>query len=71
MKEIEFQQVVNSEADTNDDTLSGRSVQITEESDVSLDLWRNRTFWQDITQTWLTPFVNFSCSVEKVKVEHL
>lgn len=26
---------------------------------------------QDIFQTWLTPFVDFSCSVESVKAEHL
>ena len=34
-------------------------------------LWRNRTFLQDITQTWINKFVSFSCKVHQLKKENL
>ena len=40
-----------------------------EEND--LTLWRNRTFFQDITQTWINKFVSFSCRVHQIKKENL
>lgn len=58
MEEIEFKQVVNSESSRNDTTEDGSTadnrisvldnVNLTELK-VDLDLWRNRSFWQDIT----------------------
>ena len=36
-----------------------------------LDSWRNRTFIQDILQTWQSTFIEFSTKVEQVKVEHM
>ena len=34
-------------------------------------LWRNRSFLQDITQTWINKFVAFAISVPQIKQEHL
>jgi len=34
-------------------------------------LWRKRTCWQDVTQSWLTDFVDFSTTVEQVTLENL
>ena len=34
-------------------------------------LWRNRSCLQDITQTWISKFVDFAISVPQIKQENL
>ena len=36
-----------------------------------LTIWRKRTFWQDITQSWQNKFVEFACKVTQIRKENL
>ena len=35
------------------------------------EIWRKRTIWQDLTQTWLNKFVTFASKNPQIKPENL